>query len=64
MDSEKRKHVMKGFVLSQFNYCSLVWRLGENGLNNKKNHLHEKDSRIAYKDEVSDFKTMSEKTMR
>ena len=40
MDSEKLKHVMKAFILSQFTYCPLVWMLGERGLNNKINHLH------------------------
>ena len=42
MDSEKLKHVMKASILSQFNYCPLVWMLSERGLNNKINHLHEK----------------------
>ena len=58
MDSEKLKHVVKAFILSQFNYCPLVWMLSERGLNNKINHLHEKALRIAYKDEISDFKAL------
>ena len=61
MDSEKLKHVMKAFILSQFTYCPLVWMLSERGLNNKINHLHEKALRIAYKDDVSDFKALLEK---
>ena len=61
MDSEKLKHVMKAFILSQFTYCPLVWMLSERGLNNKINHLHEKVLRIAYKDDVSDFKALLEK---
>ena len=61
MDSEKLKHVMKTFILSHFNYCPLVWMLSERGLNNKINHLHEKALRIAYKDEISDFKALLEK---
>ena len=52
---------MKAFILSQFTYCPLVWMLGERGLNNKINHLHEKALRIAYKDDVSDFKALLEK---
>ena len=60
MDSEKLKHVMKAFILSQFTYCPLVWMLSERGLNNKINHLHEKALRIAYKDDVSDFKALLE----
>ena len=61
MDSEKLEHVMKAFILSQFTYCPLVWMLSERGLNNKINHLHEKALRIAYKDDVSDFKALLEK---
>ena len=38
-----------------------VWMLSERGLNNKINHLHEKALRIAYKDDVSDFKALLEK---
>ena len=34
--------------------------LSERGLNNKINHLHEKALRIAYKDEISDFKALLE----
>ena len=52
---------MKAFILSQFTYCLLVWMLSERGLNNKINHLHEKALRIAYKDDVSDFKALLEK---
>ena len=61
MDSEKLKHVMKAFILSQFSYCPLLWMLSERGLNNKIDHLHEKAIRIAYKDELSDFETILEK---
>ena len=31
--------------------------LSDRGLDNKINHLHEKDLRIVYKDKLSDFKT-------
>ena len=61
MDSEKLKQVMKALDISQFNYCPLVWMLSERGLNNKINHLHGKALRIAYKDEISDFKALLEK---
>ena len=35
--------------------------LSERGLNSKINHLHEKALRIAYKDDVCDFKALLEK---
>ena len=60
MDSEKLKHVMKAFIVSQFNYCLLVLMLSERGLNDKINHVHDKALRIAYKDEISDVKAMLE----
>ena len=52
---------MKAFILSQFNYCPLTWMLSKRGLTNKTNHLHDKALRIAYKDEISDFKALPEK---
>ena len=61
VDYEKLKHVMGAFILSQFNYCPLVWMASERGLNNKINHLHEKALRIAYKGKISDFKVLPEK---
>ena len=32
---EKRETVMKGYVISQFGYCPLVWMFYSRGLNNK-----------------------------
>ena len=52
---------MKAFILSQFNYCPLIWMFCERRFNNKINHLHEMALRIAYKDDNSDFTTLLEK---
>ena len=55
MDTEKLEELMRAFVLSQFNYCPLVWMLFDITMNRKMNHVHEGSLRIAYKDYKSDF---------
>ena len=52
------KRIMKGFMLSQFNYCPLVWMFCDRTLNNRVDHIHERALRITYKDMTSDFDTM------
>ena len=52
---------MNTFILSQFNYCPLIWMFCERQFNNKVNHLHEMALRIAYKDDNSDFTMQLEK---
>ena len=55
LDTEKLKHVMRAFILSQFSYGPLVWMFCNRHLNNKINHIHKKALIIVYKDSVSDF---------
>ena len=55
LDTEKLKHVMRAFILSQFSYCPLVWIFCNRHLNNKTNNIHKKALSIAYKDNVSYF---------
>ena len=50
--------IMKAFILSQFNYCPLVWVFCGRTLNNKINRIHERALRIIYKDMRSDFEAM------
>ena len=48
--STEKKHILfKAFVVSQFNYCPLVWMFHTKELNRQINSLHEKAFRIAYK---------------
>ena len=42
MDTEKLKKLMKALLLSQFNYCLIVWMLCDRALNRKVNHVHER----------------------
>ena len=41
LDKEKLKILMKTFILSQFNYCPLVWMNHNRTLNNRMNRLQE-----------------------
>ena len=52
---EKRKPVMKAYIISQFRYCPLVWMFHSRGLNNKINSLHERALRITYEDRSLSF---------
>ena len=50
MNFSKRKALMKAFVISQFNYCPLVWMLHSRKLNQRINNIHERALRITYQD--------------
>ena len=57
----KLKMVMKSFILSQFNYCPLVWMFHSREINNRINRIHERALRIAYKDLHSTFQELLSK---
>ena len=48
MSLEKCRTLMKAFIESQFNYCSLIWMLHSRTLNNKINHIHETVLKTVY----------------
>ena len=50
---EKKKKIMKAYIISQFGYCPLAWMFHSKDLNNKINSLHERTLRIAYRDRSS-----------
>ena len=52
---------MKSFVISQFNYCPIVWMYCQRKSNNLINRIHERALRIAYNDYTSDFNRLLEK---
>ena len=39
---------MKVFVISQFNYCPLIWMFHSRALNNRINKIHERALRLVY----------------
>ena len=61
MSLEKRRTLMKAFIESQFNYCSLIWMLHSITLNNKINHIHERALRTVYSDYNSSFYELLDK---
>ena len=48
----------KSFIISQFNYCPIVWMCHGRGLNNKINNIHERVLRIVHQDKKSNFETV------
>ena len=58
LSTEQLRHTMSAFILSQFNYCPLVWMLYDIRLGNEINRIHEKGFRIVSKNKVSDFNTL------
>ena len=54
LSKDKLRVLMKTFIISQFNYCPLVWMFHNRTMNNKINRLHERALRIVYKDETDE----------
>ena len=61
MDSNKLKILMRAFIITQFQYCPLVWMFHSRHLNNKIYRIHERALRIAYKDYESSFSNLLKK---
>ena len=51
----KKTSKFKAFIISQFNYCPLVWIFRTKQLNSRINSLHEKALRVTYQDRNSSF---------
>ena len=52
----KRRLLMKSFIISKFSYCPLICMTHSGGFNNKINHIQERALRIVYKDFSTPFK--------
>ena len=52
---------MKSFIISQFNYCPLIWINHSSGLSNKINHIHQRALRIVYDYYSSTFEDLLNK---
>ena len=61
LEEQKRKILMKSFVISQFNYCPIIWMYCQRKSNNLINRIHERALRIAYNDYESNFNQLLEK---
>ena len=42
LSEHKKRILFKTFIMSQFNYCSLVWMCHSRGLDNKINNVHKR----------------------
>ena len=58
MTLNKRRILMKSFIISQFIYCPLIWMIHNRSLNNKINHIHKRASRKVYNDCSSSFEDL------
>ena len=58
MTLNKRRILMKSFIVSQFNYCPLISMIHSRCLNNKINYIHERALRIVYDDYSSTFEDL------
>ena len=54
LDENKRKLLRDSYVISQFNYCPVVWMFFQRQSNHMINRIHESTVRIAY-DYISSF---------
>ena len=50
LSQHKKRILFKTFIMSQFNYCPLVWMCHSRGLNNKTNNIHKRALRIVSQD--------------
>ena len=50
LSQHKKRILFKTFIMSQFNYCPLVWMCHSRGLNNKITNIHIKALRTVYQD--------------
>ena len=50
MDQNKRRMLMKAFIISQFSYCPLVWMFHSRNTKNRVNKIHERALRLVYDD--------------
>ena len=50
MDQNKRRMLMRAFIISQFSYCPLVWMFHTRHAKNRVNKIHERALRLVYDD--------------
>ena len=62
MSFNQKKLIFNAFILSQFNYCPLIWLFHSRSLNNRINRIHERALRIVFNDNVSSFDELINKS--
>ena len=61
MTLNKCRILMRSFIISQFNYCPLIWMIENRGLNDKINRIQERALRIVYDDYIFSFEDLLSK---
>ena len=61
LSQHKKRILFKTFIMSQFNYCPLVWMCHSRGLNNKINNIHKRALRIVHQDKKSNLQDLLQK---
>ena len=62
MSIRQRKIIMNAFIQSQFSYCPLIWMCHNRYIHSMINNIHERALRIVYKDNISSFAVLLEKS--
>ena len=60
-DIDTKRHLTKTFVLSQFNYCPLVWHFCGDGSIHKMEKIQERALRFVFNDYMSEYKYLLQK---
>ena len=58
ISGDEKRLLFKLFIVSQFNYCPIVWMCHGRDLNDKINNLHERALRTVYQGKKSSFETL------
>ena len=58
----QRKVIMNAFVTTQFSYCPLLWMCHSRTMHAQLNKIHERALRMVYRDHVSSFQVLLEKS--
>ena len=61
IDPIKSEILMNSFIMSQFNYCPLVWMFHDRATNSKLNRIHERALRLVCKDSEPELEKLKEK---
>ena len=61
LDYEKNVMLYNSFVLSNFNYCPLIWKFSGKSSNNEINRLHKRALRVLLDDYGSTFEELLQK---
>ena len=62
MSIKQRKMIMNAFIRSQFSYCPLIWLCHSRTIHSIINNIHERALRIVYRDNISSFALLLEKS--